>query len=406
VSEALQATGSAVGGQGRLDALLRRVTFLPRSAQIGLRGVARRKRRTVATALQVALSVGALLALLALGTSVGNSTREYFDDWRFDVFTGTVATRPFNPEATRVLASSPGVRRIQPLLSTSAKAGGRDILVWGTADRPLMNMRVTQGRWYTPAEGRSHERVAVLGRQLADHLGVGPGDTAQLQTPAGAARVRVIGVSSSQNNEGLAAYLPLASLQTVLRSPGEVNNYWVVSSSKDHAFIDRLTTRLEDTLGAHGAQITTMETYITRRDQVKLNATLTQSITVLGLVIVAISMVGLVNAITMGVLERTREIGTLRSVGARARDVRRIFGIEGLIVALVGWLLGLPAGYLMARGLIALTSSVADIDLSFVFPPINLAITLVGTLLLALLVLLAPVRRAVRFKPGEALRYA
>jgi putative ABC transport system permease protein len=149
-----------------------------------------------------------------------------------------------------------------------------------------------------------------------------------------------------------------------------------------------------------------METYITRRDQVKLNATLTQSITVLGLVIVAISMVGLVNAITMGVLERTREIGTLRCVGARARDVRRIFGIEGLIVALIGWLLGLPAGYLMARGLIALTSSVADIDLSFVFPPINLAITLVGTLVLALLVLLAPVRRAVRFKPGEALRYA
>ena len=107
VAEALQATGSAVGGQGRLDALLRRVTFLPRSAQIGLRGVARRKRRTLATALQVALSVGALLALLALGTSVGNSTREYFDDWHFDVFTGTVATRPFNPEATRVLAIHP-----------------------------------------------------------------------------------------------------------------------------------------------------------------------------------------------------------------------------------------------------------------------------------------------------------
>jgi putative ABC transport system permease protein len=406
VSEALQATGAAVGGQGRLDALLRHVTFLPRSVQIGLRGVARRKRRTVATALQVALSVGALLALLALGTAVGNSTREYFDDWRFDVFTGTVATRPFNPEATRVLASTPGVRRIQPLLSTSAKAGGKDIMVWGTADRPLMNMRVMQGRWYTPAEGRSHERVAVLGRQLADQLGVGPGDIAQLQTPAGPARVRVIGVSASQNNEGMAVYLPLASLQTILHSPGEVNNYWVVSTSKDHAFIDRLTTRLEDTLGAHGAQITTMETYIARRDQIKINATLTQSITVLGLVIVAISMVGLVNAITMGVLERTREIGMLRCVGARASDVRRIFGIEGLIVALVGWLLGLPSGYLMARGLIALTASVADIDLSFVFPPVNLAITLVGTVVLALLVLLAPVRRAVRFKPGEALRYA
>ena len=53
-------------------------------------------------------------------------------------------------------------------------------------------------------------------------------------------------------------------------------------------------------------------------------------------------MVGLVNAITMGMLERTREIGTLRSVGARARDIRRIFAIEGLIVALSAGCSGCP----------------------------------------------------------------
>ena len=41
-------------------------------------------------------------------------------------------------------------------------------------------------------------------------------------------------------------------------------------------------------------------------------------------------MVGLVNAITMSVLERTREIGVLRCIGARARDIRRIFAAEGL----------------------------------------------------------------------------
>jgi putative ABC transport system permease protein len=406
VAEALAATGSAVGAQGRIDALLRRLTFLPRSVQIGLRGVARRKRRTLATAMQVALSVGALLALLALGTSVGNATREYYDDLRYDIFAGTVATRPFTAEATRVLASTPGVERIQPLLSTSAKANGKDVLMWGTEARPLMETRVSAGRWYTPAEAGSHARVAVLGRQLADHLGSEPGATAEIQTPAGPVRVRVVGISNSQGNNGLVAYMPLPSLQTVLHSPGEVNNYWVVAASKEHAFIDRLTSRLEDTLGAHGTQVTTAEVYVQRRDNVEINATLTQSITVLGLVIVAISMVGLVNAMTMAVLERTREIGMLRCVGARARDVRRIFGVEGIAVALLGWLLGLPAGYLMARGMIALTTALVDLRLDFAFPAVNLAITLAGTVVVALLVLLAPVRRAVRFKPGEALRHA
>ena len=132
---------------------------------------------------------------------------------------------------------------------------------------------------------------------------------------------------------------------------------------------------------------------------------MTTSVTVLGLLIVAISLVGLVNAITMGVIERTREIGMLRCVGARAKDVRRIFSVEGLAVAVAGWLIGVPLGWAMAHGFVSLTASVASIDLSFVFPISNLAITLVGTVLLALLVLLAPVRRAVRLKPGAALRY-
>jgi ABC-type antimicrobial peptide transport system permease subunit len=62
--------------------------------------------------------------------------------------------------------------------------------------------------------------------------------------------------------------------------------------------------------------------------------------------------------------------------------------------------------YALARGIISLTGSTANLELRFVFPATNVAITLVGTVLLAVLVLLAPVRRAVRFKPGEALRYA
>ena len=65
LNEALQASGSAVGGQGRLDAALRHVRFLPRSAQIGLRGLGRRKRRSLATAVQISMAVATLLALLA-----------------------------------------------------------------------------------------------------------------------------------------------------------------------------------------------------------------------------------------------------------------------------------------------------------------------------------------------------
>jgi putative ABC transport system permease protein len=113
-----------------------------------------------------------------------------------------------------------------------------------------------------------------------------------------------------------------------------------------------------------------------------------------------------VNAITMAVLERTREIGMLRSVGARARDVRAIFGTEGVVVAVAGWLAGVPLGYGLARLFGWLAGNAVGLDIAFVFPVGYVAIALAGTVLLALTVMLAPLRRAVRFMPGEAIRHA
>jgi len=108
----------------------------------------------------------------------------------------------------------------------------------------------------------------------------------------------------------------------------------------------------------------------------------------------------------MSVLERTREIGILRSIGARARDIRRIFAAETLTLATAGWLIGVPLGYLLDLFLVWFVKQVLNLDLILAFPPWNLVLTLVGTILLALLITLVPIRRAAHLRPGAALRYA
>ena len=110
--------------------------------------------------------------------------------------------------------------------------------------------------------------------------------------------------------------------------------------------------------------------------------------------------------IALAVLERTREIGILRSIGARARDIRRIFMTEGVVLALAGWLLGIPLGYALMRLLVWLVWEVVGVRIPVAFPPWNSVVALVGTVVLALVVLALPVRRAVRLRPGEALRYS
>lgn len=116
--------------------------------------------------------------------------------------------------------------------------------------------------------------------------------------------------------------------------------------------------------------------------------------------------VRLANAITMSIVERTRQIGILRCIGAGARDVRRIFATEGVTLALAGWSLGIPLGYALARLLVRLIWEIAGVRLPFLFPVGNVWIALAGTLALALVVLIFPLRRAVRLRPGDALRYA
>jgi ABC-type lipoprotein release transport system permease subunit len=175
--------------------------------------------------------------------------------------------------------------------------------------------------------------------------------------------------------------------------------------SSDPTSVDHATSDVEDRLGALGYEVNSEIRYVAERDEVAANRTITTSIAVLGFVIVAISMLGLANAITTNVLERTREVGVLRSIGARARDVRRIFTTEGIALAVAGWLVGIPLGYALTRLLVWLVWEVIAIRLPFVFPAGNVLVALVGTVVLALLVLAVPVRRAVHLRPGDALRH-
>ncbi len=406
VREALEATGSATGGQGALDRALRRVRFLPRPVQIGVRSIGRRKRRSLATIFEVGFAVATLLAVLALGTSVTNLTRAAWRDHGFQIWAGTSMKQPFDRPAAALIRSTPGVAAAQPAITNDVSLRGKDAFLWALPARTYFGYNVSAGRWYTAAEERARARVAVVERTIANSTGTRVGSTIRLETATGAARFRVVGIIDNVQENGDVVFAPLRTAQDVLGAGEAVNAYWIRTTSGDHAFIDRTTTRVEDALAQHGYEVGTEITYVGERDNVAANRVLTGTITVLGFLIVAISMIGLVSAITMSVLERTREIGILRCIGARARHIRRIFTAEGLTLALIGWLVGIPLGYALDRFLIWLFGRVIEIDLAFVFPAWNLLVALAGTIVLALLIMLVSVRRAVRLRPGDALRYA
>jgi ABC-type lipoprotein release transport system permease subunit len=247
--------------------------------------------------------------------------------------------------------------------------------------------------------------VAVVGRNLAQLEGIELGDDLRVTSAAGDAALRVVGISGSQQEDGTVVFVPLPTARALLDRPGGASGYWVRTESQDPTDVDHTTALLEDRLVAAGYEVSSEVRYVAERGEVADNRTLATTIAVLGFLVVAISMVGLASAMTTSVLERTREIGVLRSIGARARDVRRVFTTEGVALAVLGWLIGIPLGYAFTRGLVRLVWELVDVRLPVVFPVENLLLALVGMLVLALVSLSLPVHRAVRLRPGEALRY-
>ena len=405
VREALEATGSAVGEPGRRR---RDSAAHPRSCraplQIGLRNVGRRRRRSIATAVMVALAVGNLLAILGLAAGISHTTHVEWRDHGEDVklLVGRRhAHRAADPVDARRRCGRADVRR-----ADQGCRRGRLHLGRPAGDHvPLPDRRrtVVHPERGADARPRRRRRAQPRPRHRDTRRRSRPGR--DRQRPADAARDRHRR-RTSRRTERCCSSRGRRCAPRSASSPAGADDYWIRTTSRDHAFVDRTTTRLEDTMSAYGYDIGTEIEYVGEADNVASNRTITTSIAVLGFLIVAISMVGLANAITMSVIERTREVGILRTIGARARDIRRIFAAESVGIAVGGWLLGIPVGYLLDVFLVWMVKEVVNVTVPVTFPAGNIVLALVGTVVLAVLITLLPIRRAVRYRPGEALRYS
>lgn len=128
----------------------------------------------------------------------------------------------------------------------------------------------------------------------------------------------------------------------------------------------------------------------------------------IGAIGLIVSLFGIANTMAMAVLERTREIGILKALGARARDVRRVFLLEAAGIGTVGGLAGLAAGALAGTLLNAAAHGLFDLPdgLRLFHVSAPLAAGAVGfAVLVSVVAGVFPARRAARLDPVGALRY-
>ena len=416
VAETLAGTATSGFGSGRLDRLVARSgllarTEVPSSVRMGVRNVLRQKRRSAATIAQVAVAAGLAISFLALGQSVTAAISQTVGKLHFSFSAGEASSkgaRPFTSHALGVATSTPGVTGAELIETSSVQYNGQTYQAWGLGVHPLYSYRLRAGRWFTAADTAGGARTAppvVLGPAVARTTGARVGRILTLTMAAGPTRVRVIGIDTGEINAGQIVYFPSQALERLDGTPGAGNSIWFTTASSGHALIDRVTTAAANRLDAAGYPVSTTEIYVAQAQLTAADTSILTIVQILGLVVVAITLIGLVSALGMGVIERTREVGILRCIGARARQIRRVFSAEAVLLAAVGWAFGILIGWLIYQGLLALVARYVDLSLPQEFLPVIPLITLAGVLVLTLLVIRGPLRRATRIQPGTALRY-
>ncbi|MDH3731513.1 MAG: FtsX-like permease family protein, partial [Acidimicrobiia bacterium] len=386
-------------GRSAVDEVLRRTPLLSRPARLGLRNAARRKARSLTTALQIGFAVGTFLGFLAMGIAVMDLSDQTYDGEGGDIQVS------LNADAGTVIAGVPGVAAATPVVYSSAGVAGDSYALQGqTHDAARYHPDLLDGRWFDPSEESQAQRVAVAGPALAEIAGISVGDSIEVETSLATFSVEVVGVDSLMVNDGKTLFMPLSTtLELTERTVPQ--SYYVVTTDADEAFVDATTMSIQQALTAAEISAIVEARYIDRQANQSQNRLIIAILMILGLPVIAIGMIGLVNTMTMNVFERTREIGVLRSIGARARHIRRMIRAEALVVSVLGWLAAIPLGYLIATILIKLLSNSFDVTFAVRFPLWPLPLALIATLLIGTLVVLLPVRRAVRLRPGVALRY-
>jgi putative ABC transport system permease protein len=392
-------------GGSRVERAVSRATFLPRLTRIGLGNAARSRRRSIATAVQIALGVGTALGFAAFsvtGITVSNRTLENESgDIRLVWGQGG---RALDPAAAELAAAIPGVAEVQPIIYGTVELGGDTRSAWGLPAEPIYEPDLVDGRWFSHDDIAAVAPVAVIGEPMAEIIGAETGDRIEIETRSGVKTVEVIGVDRTLVADGQYVWLPLSTAADFHQAALDYA-LWVDATDDDPGFVDAVAADLGAGLSAAGYRPRTFlhhEELATARAEDRVVVT---AIMVLGLPIVAIAMIGLVSAMTTSMLERTREIGILRSLGASKRHLRSLLRAEGIAVAALGWVVGIPVGYVLARVIVWQFGRAMHTSLGLIFPWWLAPAALVLVVIAARLTLRLPMRRAVRMPPATALRY-
>ena len=412
VREAISAYGiSSSGGpaSSRLQqAIGRRLTWVPQTTWLGLRNMFRKHGRAILTILALTLSGTTFLAITNASYAIGTQVETLYESYHFDVQVNQIAGTPQDAVQFRDrLLTMPNVQSVERFGSESITTRWGNLNLSAVEeDTRMYHPSLVAGRWFTP-----HERqVMLLSDDGANSMGLKVGDTIIFSEEEHVATWRIIGLVHDPNvtlgSRG-SAITSAENLNLLVGLEPSAGAEWNIQARNESpAAVDALATQLMTRLnrGTNTLQFTvTPAQHIIQQSQNQFSD-LYSMFYIVASVIALIGALSLYTTLTSSVMERQREIGIWRAMGARGRQVAGVFWVEGMALGVIAWVTGVVISIPLAYGFLQLLGLLL-LHASFTFDPRLLVIMLVVILVIALLASCGPMVRAARVRIVDLLRY-
>ncbi|NJD02418.1 MAG: FtsX-like permease family protein [Ruminiclostridium sp.] len=312
----------------------------------------RRKLRTLLTILSVIVSIAALVAVRGLNGSI---------DFVSGEIAGLLGGRAqlevkaplsgIDESALKVVQSINGVKNAVPFIQTITLMNeSRDFVVVLGID-PEKDKEI---RTYQMAEGRMPEagkRELAVPRTLFGGQSISPGQKINLQGPSGAVEFNVVGILEDSGvasvNNSMIVFMPLDTSQDVFQMKGKISYISVVLENPKE--LDAIKEQLINSLNK---SVDVRTPSGRRSDLDSLLGMIKGFYNMYGSLCLFLALFVVYNSISVAITEQKQQIGILRAIGWRRKDVKRLILLQAFIIGAIGSLVGIFAGGFLAQGLL------------------------------------------------------
>jgi putative ABC transport system permease protein len=386
--------------------------------------------RTFLTMLGIVIGVASVISMLAIGQGASASITGSIESmgtnviyvFRDNSVTNSKALTISDANALSEAASS-NYTAVAPIVSENREVSysGNSITaqIYGVTPEyaTVRNESVSYGSFITNEQVDDHSTVAIIGVDIANEL---YGTTSNLignKIRIGNYLYTIIGVLESKGGSMMGSsdnqvFVPISTAQTRLISSStmhnEVDQIYVSAASADtiDAAINEITSTLKSRHGISMEGDADFQLF-SQETLTEAASSITQILTIflggIGAISLLVGGIGIMNIMLVTVVERTKEIGLRKAVGARKNDILTQFLVESLFIGLVGGIFGIILG----AGISSIVKSIAALSNTPLNPVITTSSVLLATLFsvgVGLVFGIYPANRAANLEPVEALR--